>query len=232
MKRYKHLFFDLDRTLWDFESNSGATLEHLFREFALQRLGIHEFEVFRQRYEYHNERFWERFRKGYMRRDDLRWKRMWHTLLDFKVADAGFALELSKVYLELLPQQGRLMPHAKEVLEYCRKNDYKLHLITNGFENTQWQKMRTSGIDHYFDQVITSEGSNSMKPKPGIFAYAVQAAGATAQTSVMIGDSLEADIQGARLYGMDQIYFNPGRTQHKYNCTYEIDCLSKLKTLL
>ena len=232
MKTYKHIFFDLDHTLWDFDSNSGATLQVLFDKYQLGDKGVTSFELFRSTYERHNEKFWERYRKGYVRREELRWKRMWHTLLDFRIPDVAFAKELSYIYLDLLPQQGRLMPFALEVLDYCLAKNYELHLITNGFEVTQWQKMRTSGIDHYFKQVITSESSNSMKPKAAIFDYALQATGAALTESIMIGDSIEADILGAKLYGMDHVYFNPQGKRHSHELTYEIDCLSKLKNLL
>lgn len=230
--KYKHLFFDLDHTLWDFERNSGATLQQLYVDFGLAQRGITDFEEFRRTYEAHNERFWERYRKGFVRREELRWKRMWHTLLDFRVADNQLAHRMSEVYLELLPQQGQLMPFALEILDYCVGNEYQIHLITNGFEITQWQKMRTSGIDHYFGQVVTSESSNSMKPRPEIFAYAIQAAGATLQESLMIGDAMEADVLGAQRYGMDQVYFNPGKRAHSEQPTYEIDCLSQLRHIL
>jgi len=232
MKTYKHIFFDLDHTLWDFESNSGATLQVLFNQFQLADKGVGSFELFRSTYEKHNEKFWERYRKGFVRRAELRWKRMWHTLLEFKVADVAFAKELSVQYLEMLPSQGKLMPFALDVLDYCVEKNYEIHLITNGFEETQWQKMRTSGIDHYFKQVITSEKSNSMKPKPAIFDYALNAAGATVSESIMIGDSIEADVLGAKLYGMDHVFYNPLSKVHQHQFTYEITCLSKLKELL
>lgn len=231
MKQYKHLFFDLDHTLWDFETNSGITLQKLYHQFDLASKGVADFEQFRLTYEQHNDRFWERFRKGFIKRDELRWKRMWHTLLDFKIADNQLSHEMSAIYLDLLPQQGALMPHALDLLDYCRAKDYKLHLITNGFETTQWQKMRTSGIDHYFDQVVTSESSNSMKPMKGIFDFALQSSGALLDESIMIGDALEADILGAQQYGMDQVYFNPNRKEHTQKPTYEIVCLSELKNL-
>lgn len=232
MKFYKHIFFDLDHTLWDFESNSGATLQKLHSEFKLATLGIPDFEQFRITYELHNEKFWERFRKGFIKRDDLRWKRMWHTLLDFKIANNELAHKMSEIYLELLPQQGKLMPYTIDILDYCLAKNYQLHLITNGFEVTQWQKMRTSGIDHYFQKVITSESSNSMKPMPAIFEYAMNTTGAALEESIMIGDAIEADILGAQAYGMDQVYFNPYKKPHSEKPTYEISCLSELKALL
>lgn len=232
MPSYRHIFFDLDHTLWDFEANSAATLAQLYHDFNLEQLGVPGFEAFRSTYEMHNEKFWERFRKGYVRREELRWKRMWHTLLDFRIGNTDMANQMSHIYLDLLPQQGKLMPYALEALEHCRSKDYKLHLITNGFETTQWQKMRTSGIDHYFGEVITSERSNSMKPKAGIFDFALHATGATRNESMMIGDSLEADIDGAANYGMDYIYYNPLRKPHTRKLRCEIDCLSRIKELL
>jgi putative hydrolase of the HAD superfamily len=232
MKTYKHLFFDLDHTLWDFETNSGITLQKLYSDFGLKDRGIPDFEPFRVTYEMHNDKFWERYRKGFVRREELRWKRMWHTLLDFRVADNKLAHDMANNYLEMLPQQGLLMPHALELLDYCLAKDYQLHLITNGFETTQWQKMRNSKIDHYFKEVITSESSNSMKPLKGIFEFAITASGATIEESIMIGDALEADILGAQKFGMDQVYFNPNKKAHTEKPTYEISCLSELKALL
>lgn len=230
MQTYKDIFFDLDHTLWDFESNSAATLQILYDKFKLSLL-IASFEDFRSTYEMHNERMWERFRNGYIGRKELRWKRMWHTLLDFKIGDHKLATEMSSEYLALLPAQGKLIPHAKEVLAYFSSQNYNLHLITNGFETTQWQKMKTSGIHEYFTQVITSEKSNSMKPKPEIFAFALSASGATLKKSIMIGDALDADISGAKNFGMDQVYFNPYEKPHTESPTFEIKCLSQLLSL-
>ncbi len=232
MKTYKHLFFDLDHTLWDFEKNSAATLKVLYQDFNLVDKGIPDFETFCSVYERHNDKMWDRFRKGLIRREELRWKRMWHTLIDFKIGNEKLAHDMSEIYLEKLPNQGLLMPFANEVLQYCFDKNYKLHLITNGFENTQWQKMRTSGIDHYFDAVITSESSNSLKPHNGIFQYALQQTAATKEESLMIGDALDIDVLGARNFGMDQVYFNPAQKSHNDTVTYEINCLSELKEIL
>jgi putative hydrolase of the HAD superfamily len=232
LKQYKHLFFDLDHTLWDFESNSGITLARLYQQYQLLEKGITDFEAFRLTYEAHNERFWEKLRKGEITREVLRWKRMWCTLLDFKIADEALAQAMGDSYLDWLPLQGKLMPHTTEVLDYCVAKGYNMHIITNGFENTQWQKLKTSGIAHYFKAVITSEASNSMKPKPDIFEFALNAAGAQLQDSIMIGDALDADVLGAQAIGMDQIYYNPNRNKHQEKPTHEIDNLMQLMHLL
>ena len=155
-KKYKHLFFDLDHTLWDFERNSELTMKQLFEEYDLKGRGITDFDAFYEQYKAHNDRLWERFRKGFIKRDELRWKRIWLTLLDFKIGDTALAHEMSAAYLEILPTKGLLIPYAKELLEHCSQH-YVLHMITNGFETTQWLKMQYSGISGYFSEVITSE---------------------------------------------------------------------------
>lgn len=225
--KYKHLFFDLDHTLWDFERNSEATLHILYTQYDLPSKGIGAFEEFHKIYSAHNNRMWERFRKGFMKREELRWKRMWLTLLDFKVADTALAHEMSAKYLELLPAQTMLMPFSKELLDSC-KGRYELHLITNGFETTQWQKLRNSGIDSYFTHVVTSEKSNSLKPHKDIFDYALQVSGAAPESSLMLGDALDVDILGAQNAGWDQVYYNPLRIPHKGTPTYEVTCWSEL----
>ena len=156
---------------------------------------------------------------------------MWHTLIDFRIGDERLAKNLSDIYLELLPQQGLLLPYAIDILDYCQAKSYQLHLITNGFETTQLQKMRNSGIDHYFVHIITSESSNSLKPHPGIFDYALSVTGAALAESIIIGDTLEADIIGGINYGMDQVYYNPCKKPHKELPTHEVACLSELKAI-
>jgi len=226
-KTYKHLFFDLDHTLWDFEANSNYTLQKVFEEYDLPSVGIPSFADFAKVYNVHNEKLWARFRNGYIKREELRWKRFWLTLLDFKIGDTALAHELSEAYLEILPNQNRLTPNAKDVLEYC-KGKYELHLITNGFEATQWQKLHYSGIAGYFKEVITSEKSMSMKPQAGIFNFALNATGAAIEDSIMIGDALDIDILGAFYAGWDQVFYNPGGVVHTHKPTYEIKDLKEL----
>lgn len=226
-KSYKHLFFDLDHTLWDFDRNSEKTLRQLFEEYDLTQYGITDFETFLTTYKGHNDRMWEKFRAGQIRREDLRWKRIWYTLLDFKVGDTVLAYEMSAAYLEILPTQTLLTPYAKELLDHC-KGRYNIHLITNGFETTQWQKLQYSGIASYFGEVITSERSDCPKPHRGIFDYALQATGARDVDSIMIGDALDIDILGAANAGWDTVYYNPLRKEHAQKPTFEIGCFSEL----
>lgn len=230
-KKYKHLFFDLDHTLWDFDRNSEATLKQLYGEYKLHDMGITDFDEMFRAYNVHNDKLWERYRNGYIKRDELRWKRMWLMLLDFKVPDTALAHELSVAYLEILPTQTLLMPHTKELLEHC-KGRYEMHLITNGFETTQRLKLQYSGIARYFKHLITSEKSNSMKPYKEIFEFALKQAEAGVEESIMIGDAVDIDILGAINAGWDSVYFNPYGIPHDRKPTYEITHLRELMDIL
>jgi putative hydrolase of the HAD superfamily len=231
--KYKHIFFDLDHTLWDFETNAYLALERLYHAHNLEGRGVTSFKEFHSTYMVHNDKLWARFRKGYITRNDLRTKRFRLTLLDFKIGDEKLCDALGCQFLEELPVQTALFPHAKEVLEYLAAKNYPIHMITNGFEETQYRKMKSSGIDHFFTHVITSETAGSLKPYREIFDYAVTKAGATADTSIMIGDALDIDIIGAHNAGIDQVYFNnlvPVTGDLKP--TYVINSLHELKNIL
>lgn len=206
--KYKHLFFDLDHTLWDFEANSRQTLEELHQAMQLQEKGVNDFDLFHKKYLAHNDKLWDRYRNGFIKVDELRWKRMWLTLLDFKIADEPLAREMGVVFLDLLPTRKILFPHTIEILDYLAEKEYHLHLITNGFEKTQHSKLKNSGLDKYFAEVITSEASNSLKPHKEIFEYAFQKTGALPPESIMIGDSIDVDILGAVNAGIDQVHVN------------------------
>lgn len=231
MRRYQHLFFDLDHTLWDFDSNARDTMTDLFAHFRLEeRLGI-PFEDFYRKYLYHNEILWGRYHNGFITADELKWKRMWRTLLDFKIGDEALARDLSGKFLELLPTKKNLFPHTTEILDYLVGKQYALHLITNGFEKTQWSKINNSGLAHYFTAVITSETSNSLKPKKEIFDYALHKTGAQLSESIMLGDNLEADIQGAINAGMDCVFVNHINASTDLNPTYIITHLKELESI-
>lgn len=206
--KYKHLFFDLDHTLWDFEANSRATLGELYTSLKLKDKGVSDFDLFHKNYLGHNEILWERYRKGTIKQDELRSKRMRLSLLDFKITDDVLAKEMSVQFLDLLPTRTILFPHTLEILNYLVEKKYVLHLITNGFEITQHSKLKYSGLAKYFKEVITSEGSNSLKPNKEIFEYAFLKSGAQPQESIMIGDTIEVDILGAVNAGIDQVYVN------------------------
>jgi putative hydrolase of the HAD superfamily len=229
--QYKHLFFDLDHTLWDFEANSRQTLEELYYSLQLKDRGVPDPDQFHQRYTIHNDKLWERYRNGFIKVDELRWKRMWLTLLDFKIGDEPLARKMDVLFLDALPTRRLLFPYTHEILRYLGKKGYNLHLITNGFERTQHSKLEHAGLSDYFTEVITSEGSNSLKPHKEIFEYALQRAGAEKKESIMLGDSLEADIEGAMNAGIDQVFVNHLRLEPAIRPTFTVYSLRELEEI-
>ncbi len=231
MTQYKHLFFDLDHTLWDFDANARETLAELYDIFGLTSKINIAFEDFYPKYLYHNEILWDRYHHGLISAEELKWKRMWRTMLDFKIADEPLAREMSGQFLEILPTKKLLFPHTLEILNYLKAKDYALHLITNGFEKTQWSKLNNSGLSGYFTHVITSEGSNSLKPKKEIFDFAMLQAKATLPESIMIGDNLDADIQGAINAGMDTVFVNHINAVPAIKPTFTVTHLKELESI-
>lgn len=228
---YKHLFFDLDHTLWDFDANSRQTLEELYHTMDLKGKGVHDFDLFHKNYLVHNEKLWDRYRKGFIKSEELRWKRMWLSLLDFKIGDEVLARELGVQFLESLPTRQLLFPYTIEILEYLTAKNYQLHLITNGFELTQHSKLKHSGLDRFFIEIITSEGSNSLKPNAAIFEYAFSRAKALKEHSIMIGDDIEADIKGAMNAGLDQVFVNHRHIEPPVTPTYTVYSLKELEAI-
>ena len=198
------IFFDLDHTLWDFERNSALTYKKIF--------GTHGISVslpeFLECYIPLNLHYWKLYREGKIEKQALRYQRL-KTVFDqlgYSITDEMIHL-LSEAYIDQLSTYTHLIPSALEVLRYLRPK-YKLHIITNGFEEVQSRKLNNSGIAEYFDKVIDSERAGVKKPHPAIFHMALQLTGAMPDSSVMIGDSLEADILGARAVGLQTLHFN------------------------
>lgn len=230
--KYKHIFFDLDHTIWDFETNSSLTLKAMYEEFELPAKGVGPFEEFHAVYREHNHKLWDRYSKGFIKQDELRWKRMWHTLLDYKIGDEKLARAISVRYLEVLPSQRELFPYTKEILQYLLNKNYTLHIISNGFEEVQHNKLRNSGLTAYFKEVITSEGCNYVKPQKEIFEYAMNKAGAKLNESLMVGDNEDADILGAVNTGMDSVFVNHINGGKNEQATYTIHHLKELENIL
>jgi putative hydrolase of the HAD superfamily len=229
--RYQHLFFDLDHTLWDFDTNSREALKDIYHSLDLAGAGVYDFTLFHKLYLGHNEHLWDRYRKGHIKVDELRWKRMALSLLEFKNGDEALAHRMADQFLEVLPTKQALFPDTIEVLTYLKGKNYQMHLITNGFERTQHHKMKTSGIDRFFREVITSEVSNSLKPHPEIFEYALAKTGAEKKHSIMIGDTPEVDILGAREAGIDQVYVNHTGNKEPVAATFTVYSLKELEEI-
>jgi putative hydrolase of the HAD superfamily len=228
---YNHLFFDLDHTIWDFEQNSKHTLHDLYNLHNLYQSVTPDFDAFHSRYSYHNKILWDKYHHGKILQEDLRWKRMYLAMIDFKNGNEALARQLSAEYLKLLPTKNQLFPGTIEVLDYLKSKNYIMHLITNGFEDVQYGKLKNSNITNYFNQVVTSEKAMSLKPHAEIFNYALKAANAQIGESIMIGDNLDADISGAMNIGMDTVFVNHINETTNLKPTYTVTNLFQLKDI-
>jgi putative hydrolase of the HAD superfamily len=230
--KYRHLFFDLDHTLWDFDANARESLTELYQYFKLESKAIGTFHEFYLIYLNHNATLWNRYEKGYISVEELKWKRMWRTLLDFQIADEKLAKDMSNYFLEILPTKKKVFDYTYEILDYLTQKKYSLHLLTNGFEKTQRIKLESARLTKYFKNIVTSEISNSVKPKKEIFEYALEKAKGKMEESIMIGDNLNADILGAKNAGMDSIFVNHINADNLGEPTYTIHHLKELESIL
>ena len=230
-KTYKHIFFDLDHTLWDFERNAEETKRDMFETLKLQERGVASYEAFREKYVNINQALWALYREDKIEKDDLNFRRFYDTLCLLGINDRPLGQAMADGFIEGISSKTYLFPFAKEILEYLHLK-YPLHIITNGFEEVQFSKLKNSGMDKYFSSVITSEEAGSKKPDPEIFHYALRKTGALAKDSIMIGDDLEVDIAGARSLGIDQIYVNHDMKKHNDTVTMEVFSLDKIMELL
>lgn len=223
----KAVFFDLDHTLWDFEKNSALVFEVILDKY---NVGVVHDE-FVSHYSAINAAFWKLYRDGHITQQELRYGRLKETFnkLECQIDDELLNI-LSDEYITRLPQNKHLHDGAIEILEYL-KPKYSLHIITNGFHEAQEGKLKHSNIGHYFETVTNSQMAGCKKPHPGIFEYALKLANAEKETSIMIGDCIEADVQGALDFGLDAIYFNENRLEVR-NDVSQIHHLLELKNIL
>ena len=206
MKKYRHLFFDLDNTLWDFNLNSYYALKHTFEMYHLD---INLYERFFSVYSANNERLWDLYRQNKITKEELSNSRFEISFLETGIEGIN-AADFNRDYLSQLPLQNRLCDGARSVLEKLSEK-YSMHIITNGFVEVQYKKLENSNLSHFFGKVFVSEEIKSPKPSPEIFRHALKTSNARKKESLMIGDSWEVDIVGALEIGMDQVFYNPSQ---------------------
>ncbi|HLO73831.1 MAG TPA: YjjG family noncanonical pyrimidine nucleotidase [Flavobacterium sp.] len=226
-KHKKHLFFDLDHTLWDFDKNSAFAFETIFKEQGFE-ISLPDFlNIYIPR----NQHYWKLYQVNKISHEDLRYYRLKDVFdaLQFEVSDETIH-QLSEDYIKYLPEYNHLFDGAIELLDYLKPN-YKLHIITNGFASVQTKKLKNSNINHYFDTITNSEMAGVKKPHRNIFDFALSLAKASKDESLMIGDSYEADIVGAQDAGIEAVFFN----EHNSNIessVIQIKHLLELKNIL
>lgn len=227
----KHLFFDLDRTLWDFEKNSKTALQTLFKELNLGEK-IEHFNHFHHTYIRINAELWKLYGKGKLKKEELRDSRFLKTLEYHQIYDADLAMHMSNSYIEISPRQTNLFPGTLETLTDLKNLGYKMHIITNGFEEVQYTKLEQSRLSPFFDVIVCSEAVGFNKPDARVFHYAMDKAVTNSSNSVMIGDDREADIFGAMQVGMQAVLFDPQNQYRTANGEKKIQHIGELPLLL
>lgn len=202
--KLKHIFFDLDHTLWDFDRNSALAFERVFKSFKIEVTLPKFLEI----YEPINFQYWKRYREERVTKEELRRGRLIDTFTHFGVAYPIVTIDdLAEAYIDELPGDNYLLAGAMEILDYLSPK-YTLHIITNGFTEVQNIKLNNSNIAPYFRTVTASEEVGVKKPNPKVFHRALQKAEAFAKESMMIGDTFEADVLGAEGVGMRTLFYN------------------------
>ncbi len=230
MKRYNNIFFDLDRTLWDFETNTKITFFEIYRKYKLH-LYFLDFESFHQSYRLINDELWEMYRKNLISKKELSFRRFYDTLKKVNAGDEETAKNMSEAYIKMSPNKTALFPGAIDVLEYLSAS-YSLFIITNGFKEVQHKKISNCKLDKYFDKVFTSEEVGCNKPESLFFEKVLSETGSFADNSLVIGDDLVIDIAGAKVLKIDTVWFNPENLKKQHDANYEINSLVELKNFL
>jgi len=229
--KYTHIFFDLDRTLWDFRKNSAETLLDIIDKFSFSDF-VQDKNEFIDKYNYYNDRLWEYYRSGRIRKSELKNERFRLLLKDFNIKDNGnLVMEVSNYYMNIAPAKTSLITNAINILKYLSAT-YQLYIVTNGFYDVQLTKMVNSGISPYIRKLFTSDRIGYAKPDSRMFEYVIKSVNAKKEGSVMIGDDEIIDIEGARNARIDQIYFNPEGRVPCVSPTYEVKGLIELKKWL
>lgn len=235
--KYTHIFFDLDNTLWDFETNSRNAMLVSFELFKLSQKV--DFNHFYEVYVRHNHRLWELYRKNEIAKKELTQLRFQLTFDELSIIGIDGGL-MNMHYLEVMPEQKQLNDGAIELLKYLKKKSCEISIITNGFKEVQHKKIETSGLKPFITNVYISEELKISKPNRGIFEYAIKSSNARKAKSLMVGDDWEVDVMGAVKFGIDAVHFDRNETseliqvknQVSKQCIYRTGALSKLTKVI
>ena len=220
----EHIFFDLDHTLWDFDKNSEVAFKVIF-ENNFPQIDVQKFIKV---YVPINQAVWKLYQKDLITSEQLRFTRLEQSFEAINVSLSNTEINfIAEEYIRLLPENNHLFDGTIEVLEFLSAK-YSLHIITNGFADVQNKKLNNSGIYKYFKTVTNSENAGAKKPNPIIYNHALSLANATKESSIMIGDCLDADINGAIDFGIEAIFVNHNNIEIEESI-FQISHLSDLQ---
>ncbi|MFB6343956.1 YjjG family noncanonical pyrimidine nucleotidase [Saccharicrinis sp. FJH62] len=226
-KKYKHLFFDLDNTLFDFDACALMSLKECFDKHQLSKW-FSNFDEFFAAYSEINIRLWNEYKVNKLKKDDVKYGRFRETLAVKNIRDEDLTTSLAEDFLQFCSDKNILVDNALNVVKKLHES-YNLYIISNGFVEVQNRKMDLTGLAPYFKKVVLSEEVKAQKPSRVIFEYAVKSVNARKSESVMIGDNIEADIEGAKSFGMDQVYFDYSKLPENHGlATWTIKKLDEL----
>lgn len=208
MPEYKGILFDLDHTLWDYHRNSRETLHDMYTGHGLQEKLNAPFDDFHDVFQDINATLWNQYDRGLIPRDRIRKERFNTILGHFGVTDGELSLKLSDAYVNEGPKKGNLIDGATEILDYLHPK-YPMYIVTNGFEEVQFTKVKSAGLEKYFREIVISDRVGHKKPAREIFDYVSATHGIAIRDLIMIGDNMLTDIAGAANAGMDSVLFNP-----------------------
>lgn len=228
MNEIKHIFFDLDHTLWDFEKNSALAFNKIFQELNFDI----DSQQFMDIYNPINVAYWKLYERNEIDQEALRVNRLKDAFaaINFEVTSEEINA-ISHLFIEYLTSNNHLIDGTIELLDYL-KDKYTLHIITNGFSFVQDVKLQKSNLTNYFVTITNSEVAGHKKPHKNIFQYALSVANASKNESIMVGDSIEADVLGAMNFGIKAVYFNPANDDVLHNEIIHIQKLTQLKNIL
>jgi putative hydrolase of the HAD superfamily len=234
-KKYTHIFFDLDNTLWDFTKNSYNALLKTFSFYSLQNHND-DYTLFFETYSKRNKLLWIDYRKGKISKDELKILRFQQTFNDLNIEGVD-PDEVNTFYLTEMSRQVNLKEGAADLLDFLQRKGYLLYIITNGFREVQYEKLENTGLKKYFNKVFISEEIKASKPAKEIFEYAIKSANAKKKTSLMVGDEWETDVLGAVHAEMDVVWLNdqnlqplfPGNPENQLGSVLHIRTLNDLK---
>lgn len=221
----------MDDTLWAFSENARDTFEAMYEKYRYGRY-FHSFDHFYALYTHRNLQLWEEYGRGAITKDELNRQRFFYPLQQVGVENAALAEDFARDFFAVIPTCRKLMPHAREALDYL-SGRYRLYILSNGFRELQYRKMCSAGIEGYFRKIILSDDIGILKPHIEIFHFALSATQSQLHESLMIGDSWENDVCGARQTGMHQVYYHPAdNTPLPFRPTYRICDLLELTSFL
>lgn len=227
LSEYRHILFDLDRTLWDFETNSRATLRALYNHFGLHQIRSGEAIDLEDAFHHHNELLWQKYARGEVSKSELRIRRFFEAFRSLGIEDNELAVKANDYYIDQCPKNGRLFPGTLPILDQLRGH-FQLHLVTNGFETTQLRKLEYTGLTDYFDHHFVSERIGFRKPDRQLFDHVLNVIKSEPRYVLMVGDDLKNDIEGARNAGIDQVWVHAEAKDHTSEATYVINTLMDL----